>query len=117
MSTVVFIEDGSDVKVVTLTVVDGAKDSENGRKYDEEAIANEEDDKKEAIIISDDGIVVVSAVVTNEGDGKVYTEVVDDFSEDIANVNATVVSKVTSAVEATDDAVTAIVIDSIGMII
>ena len=103
--------------MVTLTVVDGANDSGNGRKYDEEAIANEEDDKKEVVITSDDGIVVVSTVVTNEGDGKVYTEVVDDFSEDIANVNATVVSKVTSAVEVTDDAVKTVVIDSIGMII
>ena len=114
----VFIEEeGSGVKVVILTVVDGANDSDNGRRYDEVDIANEDDDKKEVIITSDDAIMVVSTAVTIVGDGNVYTELVDDFSEDISNVNAEVVSNVTSAVEVTDDAVKVVVVDSIDVII
>ena len=70
----VLIEEGSGVKVVILIVVDGANDSDNGRRYDEVDIANEDDDKKEVIITSDDAIMVVSTAVTIEGDGKVYTE-------------------------------------------
>ena len=103
--------------MVFLTVVDGANDSDNGRRYDEEAIANEEDDKKEVIVTSDVDIVVVSTAVTIEGDSKVYTEWVDDFSGDIPNVNDGVMSKVTSAVEVTDDAVKVVVVDSIDVII
>ena len=72
------------------------------------------------MIMADDEVVLVLIEENgpdNPEDGEVYTEVVNDFREDISNVNAIVVSKEASAFETADDSGIAVVVDSIGMII